>query len=158
MGAQKHTVVVAFAIAILVAAHGASAQDLRGFATAAVTSDVNNQHFPTFGGGVVVDLGQPWISAGGQGEALVSWPYFAGRGSLFAQGNLTAKRPVRPFVLAGVGFGEEGGRMFGGGVEFRPLNQRRGVRVSVEDYGVRYRGFDGRRTGHQVAVRAGILF
>jgi hypothetical protein len=115
-------------LALLAVAPGASAQEIRGFASAGVTSDVNDQRFPAFGGGVLVDLGQPWLSAGAQGETFVSWPYFAA------------------------------GPMFGGGVELRAPNQRLGFRFAVEDYVVRFNGFEGSRTGHQVALRAAILF
>src|SRR5258705_10296833 len=145
-------------LALLAAAPGASAQEIRGFASAGVTSDVNDQRFPAFGGGVLVDLGQPWVSAGAQGETFVSWPYFGGRAAVFGQGNLAPKKAVRPFVLAGVGFGEGAGPMFGGGVELRAPNQRLGFRFAVEDYVVRLNGFEGSGTGHQVALRAAILF
>ena len=135
----------AFAVlAVLAAAPCASAQSARGFA---------------FGGGAVVDLGQPWVSAGAQGEAFMSWPYFAGRGAVFAQGNLLAHKPVRPFVLAGVGFGEDGGTLVGAGLELRSPGTRIGLRVTVEDYFTR----PSRRYGQQpavnrIALRAGVLF
>ena len=167
------------AILFLVTAAGSgrlAAQDLRGFATAGVMSDLNNQHFPAFGGGVMIDAGQPWISAGGQGEAFVSWPYFAERGAVFAQGNVFRQGPVRPFVLGGLGFGESAGPMFGAGIDVRPGNGRIGLRATVEDYLARVEGFDcaaygysqptcnafphgGRPyTGHQVTFRVGVLF
>ena len=157
MTLQRLAAVTVFAF-VAGTTHSASAQEVRGFATAGVTSDVNDQRFPAFGGGAIVDLGQPWVSAGAQGEVFVSWPYFAGRGAVFGQGNLAPKKLVRPFVLAGLGFGEEAGPMFGGGVEVRPPNQRIGFKVTVEDYVIRINGFEGARTGHQVAIRAGILF
>jgi hypothetical protein len=153
-----------------------SAQDLRGFAGGGVMSDVNSERFPAFGGGVLVDLGQPWISAGGQGEAFVSWPYFGGRGAVFGQGNVIPKGPVRPFLLAGVGFGESSGPLFGGGVEIAPRTGRLGLRVAVEDYLARVGGFNcgalgysaaqcagfphggNEYTAHQVTLRVGLLF
>ena len=154
-----YRVAAAIGLVLLAGAAPISAQEIRGFASAAASSDVNHQHYPAFGGGVIADLGQPWLSAGAQGEVLVSWPYFAGRGAIFGQGNLAPKGAVRPFVLAGIGFGEEGGPMFGGGVELRAPNQRIGLRVAVEDYVVRFQGYQRPwATGHQVAVRAGILF
>jgi hypothetical protein len=122
------------AAAILLNAESASAQDLRGFVGGGTMSDVNRECFPTVGGGVLVDLGQPWISAGGQGEMFFSWPYVAGRGGMFLQGNVVPKGPVRPFVLAGFGSGESDGAMFGAGVEFRPKDRAAGFRASVEDY------------------------
>ena len=136
----------------------AYAQDFRGFVGTGVTSDVNGQHFPGFSGGAVVDLGQPWVSAGAQAETFFSWPYFAGRGSVFAQGNLFPKGKVRPFVLGGFGWGEEGGTLIGAGMEFRPGETGLGLRASIEDYVVRYQGYDRARTGHQVALRVGFLF
>ena len=149
----------------------ASAQDLRGFVNGGVMSDLNNQHFPAVAGGALVDLGQPWISAGAQGEVFMSWPYFGGRGAIFGQGNVVHKGPIRPFVLAGVGWGESAGPMFGGGVEVGPRESRIGLRVAVEDYLARVGGFQcvafgcegfphaGRAyTGHQVTVRVGVLF
>jgi hypothetical protein len=163
---------------VLAAAPGVSvvsAQDLRGFVGGGVISDVNHQRFPSLGGGVVVDVGQPWVSAGAQGETFWQWPYFAGRGAVFAQGNLSPGRRIRPFVLGGVGFGESAGPMFGGGVEFRSPHRRPGLRVSIEDYVSRVGGLDCASPGlhsycdanqraatdrveHQVAVRVGVLF
>lgn len=152
-----------------------SAQDVRGFVTGGVISDVNHQRFPSAGGGVLVDVGQPWLSIGAQGETFWQWPYFAGRGTVFGQGNLNPKGRIRPFVLGGVGFGETAGPMFGGGVELRPPNGSLGLRVSVEDYLSRIGGLDCASYGlqsycegnpreargyieHQVAVRVGVLF
>ena len=97
-----------------------SAQDLRGYVAGGVTSEVTHQQFPSVAGGVLVNVGQPWLSAGAQAETFWQWPYFAGRGTLFAQGNLFPNGRVRPFVLGGVGFGESAGPMIGGGVELRP--------------------------------------
>jgi hypothetical protein len=144
----------AVAIAVLLlaasAASPASAQDLRGFAGGGVAGTVNSEHFPIFGGGAVADVAQPWISVGGQGEVLISWPYFAGRGAVFGQANLVVRKSLRPFVLVGTGFGEESGPfMFGGGVELRAPNSRYGFRVSVED---------NVRTSHQISFRGALLF
>jgi hypothetical protein len=156
------TRLVLIAMMLAVPAARASAQNVRGFAGAAVTGDVNNQHYNSFGGGALVDLGTPWLSAGAQAEALVSWPYFAGRGALFAQGNVVPAGPLRPFLLAGFAKGEESGALVGGGAEFRQAGSRLGFRVSVEDYVIRYTSYDGRdfrnTTGHQVAVRGSVLF
>jgi hypothetical protein len=151
-----------------------SAQDLRGFATGGVTSDVNHQRFPSMAGGLVLNVGQPWLSVGAQGETFWLWPYFAGRGTVFGQGNLTSKGRIRPFVLGGAGFGVYGGPMVGGGVEIRQANRRLGVRVTVEDYlsqisefdcapgSLRHCGTTSRETRshleHQVALRVGLLF
>jgi hypothetical protein len=68
---------------------------------------------------------------------------FAGRGAVFAQGNLLARKPVRPFVLAGVGFGEDGGTLVGAGLEVRSPDTRIGFRVTVEDYVARRSGLYG---------------
>ena len=155
---RLHTVFVVTAIALLAGAHAASAQEVRGLTFGGLTGDVNGQSYPAFGGGVLVDLGQRWVSAGAQGEAFVSWPYFAGRGALFGQGNLAPGKLVNPFVVGGVGFGEDAGPMFGAGLEARVPGQRVGFRFSVEDYTVRFNGFDGGKTHHQVALRAGVTF
>ena len=158
-------------LATVAGARGASAQDVRGFVNGGVMSDMSNQHFPAVAGGALVDLGQPWVSAGAQGEVFMSWPYFAGRSAVFGQGNLIARGPVRPFVLGGFGWGESAGPMFGGGVDVAPRDSRLGIRFAVEDYLARVGGYDcgvfgcaadphgGRPyTGHQLTVRVGILF
>ena len=152
-----------------------SAQDVRGFVTGGVISDVNRQRVPSAAGGVLVDVGQPWLSVGAQGETFWQWPYFAGRGTLFGQGTLIPKGPIRPFLLGGVGFGETDGPMFGAGVEMRPPNRRVGLRMSVEDYLARIGALDCGSYGlqsycdenpraargyieHQVTFRVGVLF
>jgi hypothetical protein len=153
------TIAAVAAIAIVAGVRSAPAQELRGFAGAGVMSDVNSQHVPAFGGGALVDVGQPWISAGAQGEAFVSWPYFAGRGTVFGQGNLMRRGAVRPFLLAGAGFGETAGPMFGGGVEMRPRDGRLGFRVAVEDYISDITPYVGEGfTAHQVTVRIAVVF
>lgn len=162
------TLAIAALWLVVAAAQTASGQDLRGFAGGGVIGSINREPFPFFGGGVVVDVGQPWVSVGGQGEALMSWPYFGGRGAVFGQANLLAHKPFRPFVLVGTGFGEESGPfMFGGGLELRAPNSRMGFRVSVEDYVNRIGGYDAppgysysypATTSHQIAFRAALLF
>jgi hypothetical protein len=151
------------------------AQDLRGFVAGGVTSESNHQQFPSAGGGVLVNVGQPWISAGAQAETFWQWPYFAGRGTLFAQGNLLTRGRLRPFLLGGVGFGEAAGPMIGAGVEIRPTSGRHGLRVSVEDYLLRLHGLPCQSFGlqsycdsnprqangsveHRMALRVGVLF
>lgn len=162
----------------LTTAAGASAglaQDVRGFVSGGLIADVNQQWFPSAAGGILLDLGQPWVSAGAQGETFWQWPYFAGRGTVFGQVNLIPGGRIRPFVLAGEGFGETDGPMLGGGFELRPRHRRPGLRVSVEDYLSRIDGLPCGSFGlqsycdanpraargyvaHQVAVRAGVLF
>jgi hypothetical protein len=147
------------------------AQEVHGFAGAGVSSDINSR-YPAFGGGVLVDLPTSWLSAGAEGDVFVSWPYFGGRGAVFGQANVLRGRAVRPFVLAGYGWGESAGPMIGGGLELR-VHGPFGVRASVEDYLVRLRGFgcgsldpqanchvDGGRldTRHQIATRFSLLF
>ena len=166
------------ALMVLLTHAGASivlAQDFRGFVAGGVTSEVNQQQFPSAAGGVLVNLGQPWIAAGAQAETFWQWPYFAGRGTLFAQGDLIPKGRVRPFVLGGIGFGEAAGPMIGGGVELRATNGRHGVRLSIEDYLSRIDGLPCQSFGlqsycdanprqarsyieHQAAFRVGVLF
>lgn len=137
----------------------------RGFTTTGSASEVNGQKVLAFGGGVVADLGQPWVSAGAAAEAFTSNGYYAGRGTLFAQVNPFGGRVVRPFVLGGIGFGVYDGPMVGGGIEARGPNTRLGFRVSVEDYIARYNRYGsgsslpiGRQTGHQVSFKVGVLF
>jgi len=151
------------------------AQEVRGFAGAGVASDLNSR-YPAFGGGVLVDLPSSWLSAGVEGDVFVSWPYFGGRGAMFGQVNVVGRRAVRPFVLAGYGWGESAGPMIGGGIELRVPGRRLGLRATVEDYLVRLGGFDcgslgytqsycdaelhgGRaETRHQIATRFSLSF
>jgi len=154
---KRLTLLAVVAVAI-VCPSSVSAQNLRGFAGAGVMSDVNDEHFPTVGGGVLVDLGQPWVSAGGQGEVFFSWPYVAGRGGMFVQGNVLPKGPIRPFVLAGFGYGESDGAMLGAGVEFRPNARAAGFRASVEDYLAKVGTPSDYYTDHQTTVRIALTF
>src|SRR5687768_17391102 len=127
--------VIAIAVAVLlVVAQDASAQQVRGFAFGGSTTDSNNQQFPALGGGVTVDLGQPWLAAGAQGETFFELPYFAGRGAIFAEGRILPRSTVRPFVVGGIGFGEDGGPLVGAGVEIRAPRGRLGFRLAIEDY------------------------
>ncbi len=169
-------VVVLIVVGVLAQAGAVSAQQVRGFAGGGIVSDLNDQRFATILGGAVVDLPTSWFSAGGQADMFISWPYVAGRGTVFGQVNIVGRGPVRPFLLGGYGFGEDAGPMIGGGVEVRPPNRRLGLRVSVEDYLASVGGFDcvglgytqsycdtnlkgGRAdTGHQVTVRIAVLF
>jgi hypothetical protein len=141
----------------------AAAQDARGYVGASFSSNVNQDRYAGVGAGGTIDLGTPWLSAGGQGEALISWPYFAGRGALFGQANVANSSPYRPFVMVGAGLGEEAGFLLGAGVEMRQRGSRYGFRVNVEDYLTRYDSYAGAgpaiaRTGHQVVVRGSLLF
>ena len=172
---MKALPILGVVVSLTTLASTASAQNVRGFVSGGVISDVNHDSFPSVGGGMVVNLGQPWVAAGVQAETFWQWPYFAGRVALFGQGNIVPRGRFRPFVLAGYGFGETAGTLVGGGIEFRPLHHRAGLRISVEDYLVRIRGLDcgsfGLQSycdanpraargyiGHQVAVRAGVTF
>ena len=121
------------AITTVLSASSAPAQNLRGFLGGGAVGETNDQHYPAVGAGVFVDLGQPWVSVGGQGDMFFSWPYVAGRGGMFPQGNVVPRRPLRPFVLVGLGSGESGGAMIGAGVEFRPTSRAAGFRVIIED-------------------------
>lgn len=148
-----------------IAASAAVAQDTRGFIGAAMSSNVNQDHYAGVGGGVTIDLGTPWVSGGGQGEALISWPYFAGRGALFAQANLPNRSQFRPLMIGGIGMGEDAGPLVGAGVDMRQRGTRYGFRLTVEDYVVRYVSYETyltghtvTRTGHQLAVRGSLLF
>ena len=93
------------------------AQEVQGFAAAGAQTNSFGETFPVFTAGATVDLGRRWISAGGQGDLFVSWPYFAGRGTVFGQLRPFPRRRVSPIVLGGVGFGEVSGPMLGAGLE-----------------------------------------
>jgi hypothetical protein len=149
--------------ALLTVAHAASAQPVRGFVFGGSTTDLNKQQYPAFGGGVLVDLGQPWLAAGAQGESFFDFPYFTGRGAVFAEGRLAKPSAVRPFLLGGYTFGEISGPMAGAGVEIRSSRARVAFRLTVEDN--IYRGpfgFSGQgvstETRHQLATHLGISF
>ena len=172
---NRAAVVILVVLAPLIHVQPIGAQELRGFAGAGTVWDLNDGRFPAVAGGVRLDLPTWWFSAGAQGEMFVSWPYVAGRGAVFGQVNAVRRGAVRPFFLAGLGFGESAGPMVGAGVELR-LRDRIGLRASVEDYLARVQGFDcsalgytqsycdanlhGGRSyiGHQLAVRLGLLF
>ena len=145
----------------------AGAQELRAFAGAGFMSDLNGERFPMAGGGVTIDLGRPWISAGAQGEAFFSGGYPGGRGSVFGQFSVPGLGILRPFALGGAGFGEEAGPMFGGGIEVRAPNRRIGMRLSVEDYIASIEPCPtdsifsceaSRPSPHQLTVRFAVLF
>lgn len=155
---------IVLGLALLATTATAQEAAVRGFAGAAATSSVDREWYAAAGAGVTIDLGTPWLSAGGQGEVLMSWPYFAGRGAVFGQFNALSRSTVRPFVLGGIGFGEESGPLVGGGIELRTPDSRHGVRLTVEDYLIRYDDYSSpalqpvRTTGHQVALRVSVLF
>ena len=154
------TLVVVVVVGSTVLAREASAQEVRftGFAGGGATSDMNGQRYPTLGGGVLVEPGVRWLALGAQGETFFQWPYFTGRGALFAQGNLLPDSPVRPIIIAGYGFGEDSGPVIGAGFEARSINGKGpGVRFTVEDFIVRRNRFL-RETGHQVAFKVAVLF
>jgi hypothetical protein len=161
---MKRLLFAATALVLVVSARPAVAQPVRGWAFTGKTSDVNAQNFATAGGGVLVEAGRPWLLAGAQGEALFQLPYVSGRGAVFAEGRLLPKSPYRPFVLGGIGFGEDAGPLIGGGFEVGAPNSRWGLRLTVEDYLRRIDVYSlGIATGsselrHQVAVRFGITF
>jgi len=69
---RRSSVILLAAVILPFSAARASAQDLRGFAGGAVSGTVNGEHYASFGGGALVDVGTPWLSAGVQAEALVS--------------------------------------------------------------------------------------
>jgi hypothetical protein len=160
---MRHLPIAAMSVLLLSTAQAASAQEVRGFAFGSGTTLQYDQQYPGFGGGVLVELGQPWLAVGAQGEAFSSWPYFAGRGSVFAEGRLLPKSAIVPLVLGGAGFGEYGGPMVGGGVEIRVPRSRVAFRITVEDFMLRDTRYDlgqpaGTETHHQVATRFGVSF
>ncbi len=114
----------------------AQAQEFRGFAGAGMASDLNSR-YPSFGGGVLIDLPTDWLSAGAQGDMFVSWPYVAGRGAAFGQVNVVRRGTFRPFLVGGYGWGELAGPLVGAGLDVRFPARRLGLRASVEDYLIR---------------------
>lgn len=134
-------ILVLVAAALLAGARQSSARPLRGFVTLGVMSDLNDQHFPTIGGGIVLDLINSWVSVGGQGDVLFSNGYAAGRGGPIAQANIVRRQRFRLFAIGGLIWGEEAGPMFGAGLEMWSKGPI-GFRVSVEDYLAQVAGFD----------------
>jgi len=161
---MKRLLIVPITIVLLASARPAAAQAVRGWAFTGKTSDINAQNFAAAGGGVLAAVGQPWLLAGVQGEALFQLPYVAGRGAVFAEGRILPKSPYRPFVIGGIGFGEDAGPLIGAGIEIGAPNSRWGLRMSVEDYlrPVNIYHFGDAETAsevrHQIAVRFGITF
>lgn len=161
---MKRLLIAATALFLLTSARAASAQPVRGWAFTGKTSDVNAQDFAAAGGGVLVEVGQPWLLAGAQAEALFQLPYVAGRGAVFGEGRILPKSPYRPFVMGGIGFGEDAGPLIGAGIEVGAPNSRWGLRMTVEDYVRRidaysFPGYERpSELRHQVAVRFGITF
>jgi len=172
---MKGLLIAMVAVAVSFAGPGpAAAQQRSVFVMAGISSDVNDQHFPGIGGGVLFDVSS-WISVGGRGDIFFSGGYVAGRGGPITQVSLLRHRPVRPFVLGGYTWGEEAGPMLGAGVE---VGFRTGIgfRVSVQDYLTQVRGTDcgflgmpqsycetlphaGRPyTGHQPSVQVGLVW
>ena len=135
-----------------------AAQDVRGFAGGGTAGGGSRDNYPSFGGGVLVDVGQSWVSAGVQGDGFVSIPYVVGRGTVFAQGHLLPKRAVRPFLLAGRGWGAFEGLMYGGGVEFKPAGRGIGFRASVENYVERYKSSYRMPATNYISMRLAVLF
>ncbi len=160
---MKRLLSAAIMFFLLTSDRPASAQSVRGWAFTGKTSDVNGQNFAAAGGGVLVEVGQPWLLAGTQGEALFQLPYVSGRGAVFGEGRILPRSPYRPFVIGGIGFGQDAGPLIGAGIEVGAPNSRWGLRMTVEDY-VRRIGYSlgafqpTSEVRHQVAVRFGITF
>ena len=161
---MKRLLSAAIALVLLASARPASAQAVRGWAFTGKTSDINGQNFAAAGGGLLVDLGQPWLLAGAQAEALFQLPYVSGRGAAFAEGRIMPKSPYRPFILGGMGFGQDAGPLIGAGFEVGAPNSRWGLRLSVEDFLRRVDIYSlgvatgGSEVRHQIALRFGITF
>lgn len=145
-------------ISLLAGASRVAAQEVRGFAHAGFATEVDDRTYPAVGGGLTVTLGQPWVSAGAEGDYYMAWPYLNGRAAVFGQANMAPARTVRPFAVAGYSISEYSGPMFGGGVELRPSNRRIGFRFTVEDYLVSPSRHSGTATNHHVSFRAAVVF
>jgi hypothetical protein len=138
---MRATVFTLCLVALQVATAPDVAAQVVGFVNGGWNTDLNDSRYPSAGGGAVLDLPAAWVSIGGQGDMLTSFPYVAGRVGVFAQGNLTRRRRIRPFGLAGVGWGEQGGPMVGLGLEVWG-SRKFGLRVSLEDHLRRLGGVD----------------
>jgi hypothetical protein len=103
----------------------ALAQRLEGVATAGVHHCCTGGRAVGVGGGVLVAVNPTWLSVGATADLFAAPPYFVGRVTLLAQGNLLSHRTIRPFVLAGGSFGQyAAGPMLGGGIDIRPTPAR----------------------------------
>lgn len=153
----------------------AAAQQLLGFAAFTINRDVNGSQYAGAAGGVLVDVARSWISLGAQGDLFVSIPYVAGRGGPLVQLNIVRHERIRVFGIGGMGWGEQEGPMFGGGLDVWP-SRRVGIRATVQDYLVRIQGFDcatlgydrtycdaslhggSTYTGHQPSFQIGVIW
>src|SRR5678816_2215982 len=84
---RLHALSLVTALVLIAGVHSASAQDVRGITFGGVTGDANGQQFPAFGGGVLVDLGQPWGSAGIRARCLAAASGSARHSSALASGS-----------------------------------------------------------------------
>ena len=147
-------VITLAAVALLgVEAGSATAQPLQAYGAFSISGDLNDSMLPGASGGVLYDLGA-LVSAGVQGDLLVSGGYAAGRIVPFAQVNAIRERSVTVFVTGGIGIGEQKGPMYGGGVELW-TGRRIGVRAAVQDYLTRVASMDCGFFGIDAATCAG---
>lgn len=57
--------------ALLAGPRQSSAQELRGFVTLVISSNVNDEHDPGIGAGVVLDLAKGWVSVANRGTECI---------------------------------------------------------------------------------------
>ena len=147
----KLALIAAGSVAVFLAgACPLSAQQLHGFVTPGIHSDLNNEHFAGVGSGLLFDWLDSRISVGAKADLFISGGYFAGRGGPIGQFNFIRSRGLRPFAIGGIAWGENDGPMLGGGVEFWPQGPF-GFRATVEDYFNRIGGLDCARFGYSPA-------
>lgn len=140
------------AMLILAGTRTSSAQDAHGFVI--VGAPIGSVDYGSIGGGLVFDLANGWLSAGGQGDLLIAFPYFAGRGGPIAQVNFVRTSAVRLFASGGYGWGEEGGPMVGAGIELA-ATRKIAFRATVHDYVARWGGpqpYIAHRPGLQLGI------
>lgn len=123
------------------------AQSLRKFVGFGSVSDLNDDVFPAVNGGLTRDLFKSWISAGFQGELFFSEGYAAGRAGPVVRANLLRKSSITPFLIGGAMLGEDGGPMYGGGVEYWAA-PKLGFRVSGQTFTRQFGGFDCKYFGY----------
>lgn len=145
------TLWVALLPALVVSAgSGSLFAQTRGFVTLGVTTGLNRDYFAGPGGGALFAIGDSPVSVGAKGDLFFSNGYASGRGGPVVQATFNRARPVRPFVIGGIAWGEESGYTFGGGLEIWGEG-RLGFRAGIQDYKRRY-------GSHQQAFEAGLTW
>ena len=99
----KFALIAAGSVAVFLAgACPLLAQQLHGFVTPGIHSDLNNEHFAGVGAGLLFDWLDSRISVGAKADLFISGGYFAGRGGPIGQFNFIRSRGLRPFAIGGI--------------------------------------------------------